>query len=385
MTLQIALSTALLVSAGLFTQSLRNVSRVDLGLDVDSLVTFAIAPVNNGYEPSESMALFIRAEEELSALPGVESVTAGLVPLIAGSNWGSSLTVEGFDAGPDTDTNSRFNSVGPGYFHTVGIPLLAGREFTASDITDRPKVAIVNETFVEKFGLGRDAIGKRFARSTGDAAELDTEIVGVVKDAKYSSVKDEIPPLFFTPYRQDNEFGFINFYVRTGMDPSALMPTLREVMRGLDPNLPVEEMKTMPQQIRENVFLDRFLTTLSAAFAILATILAAVGLYGVLAYTVTQRRREFGVRMALGANGRTVSGLVMRQLGKMAAIGGALGVIAAIGVGTVAQSQLYDVKGWDPVVLVTSVVLLTLIALSAGLVPARRAATVDPMKVLRDE
>ena len=384
-TAQIALSTALLVSAGLFTQSLRNVSRVDLGIDVDSLVTFAIAPVNNGYEPSESLALFVRAEEELAALPGVESATAGLVPLIAGSNWGGSLTVEGFDAGPDTDTNSRFNAVGPGYFQTVGIPLLAGREFTAADITDRPKVAIVNETFVGKFELGRDAIGKRFSRSVGDAAELDTEIVGVVKDAKYSSVKDEIPPLFFTPYRQDNEFGFINFYVRTGMDPSTLMPMLREVMRTLDPNLPVEEMKTMPQQVRENVFLDRFLTTLSAAFAILATILAAVGLYGVLAYTVTQRRREFGVRMALGANGRSVSALVMRQLGKMAAIGGVLGVAAAIGIGIVAQSQLYDVEGWDPIVLVSSVLLLTLIAFSAGLVPARRAATVDPMKVLRDE
>lgn len=383
-TAQIALSTALLVSAGLFTRSLVNVSRIDLGVDIDSVVTFAVAPVNNGYTPEESLAFFIQAEDELAALPGVESVSAGLVPLLAGSNWGSSVVVEGFEADLDTDTNSRYNEVGPGYFHTVGIPLLAGREFTTSDLADRPKVAIVNETFAEKFGLGREAVGKRMATGGGDQ-ELDMEIVGLMKDAKYSDVKGEIPPLFFTPYRQDDELGFINFYVRTGVEPSSLMPTLRQVMRGLDPNLPIEEMKTMPQQVRENVFLDRFLTTLSAAFALLATVLAAVGLYGVLAYTVTQRRREFGVRMALGANGTRVSALVLGQLGKMAVVGGVLGVAAAIGIGTLAKSQLYGVEGYDPLVLLGSVLLLTTIALSAGLVPARRAASVDPMKVLRDE
>ncbi|MDA8019923.1 MAG: ABC transporter permease [Thermoanaerobaculia bacterium] len=384
-TAQIALSTALLVSAGLFTRSLVNVGRIDLGVEVDSLVTFGIAPVNNGYEPDESLALFVRAEEELSALPGVEGVTAALVPLLAGSNWGSNVTVEGFETDLDTDTNSRYNEVGPGYFHTVGIPLLAGREFTAADIQDRPKVVIVNETFAEKFDLGREAVGKRMTVGGGQDAELDMEIVGLVKDAKYSNVKDEIPPLFFTPYRQDEELGFINFYVRTGMDPSSLMPTLRESMRRLDPNLPVDDMKTMPQQVRESVFLDRFLTTLSAAFALLATVLAAVGLYGVLAYTVAQRRREFGVRMALGANGASVSALVLRQLGKMAIIGGVLGVAGAIGVGTLARSQLYGVEGYDPFVLSASVLLLSTIALAAGLVPARRAATVDPMTVLRDE
>ncbi len=383
-TAQIALSTALLVSAGLFLKSLINVSRVDLGLELDNVLTFAVSPELNGYQPERSRALFERAEEELAALPGVTGVTASMVPLLSGSSWGSSVRVEGFETEPDTDRNSRFNEIGPGYFRTLGVPLLAGREFTGADVAGAPRVAIVNEVFAEKFGLGRDAVGKRMARG-GDEDELDTEIVGLVQNAKYSEVKGEIPPLFFTPYRQNEELGFLNFYARTGLDPGKLLSAVPGVIARLDANLPVEELKTMPQQIRENVFVDRMMSTLSASFATLATLLAAVGLYGVLAYTVAQRTRELGLRMALGADGRRLSRMVLWQVGKMTVIGGVIGLAAALGLGTLARSQLFELEGHDPAVLIAATLLLALVALTAGVLPALRAARVDPMRALRYE
>ncbi len=384
-TVQIGLSMVLLVSAGLFTKSLFNVSRVDLGLDVDHLITFGISPVRNGYTPERRAELFERLEGELSTLPGVTGVTASLVPLLAGSNWGSSVSVEGFDAGPDTDTGSRYNEIGPGYFGTMGMPLLRGREFTPADRLDAPKVAIVNEQFARKFGLATEAVGKWMAASTGDAVELDTRIVGLAPDAKYSEVKGEIPPLFFRPYRQDDDVGAMTFYVRSSVEPDQLLSAIPRVVRQLDPNLPVEELRTMAAQVQENVFLDRVVTILSAAFAVLATLLAAIGLYGVLAYTVAQRTKEIGLRMALGADAGRVRTLVMRQVGGMTVIGGVTGVALALGLGRVARSLLFELQEHDPTVLVGSVVALAFVALVAGAIPARRASRIDPMQALRCE
>lgn len=383
-TAQIALSTALLVSAGLFAKSLINVSQVDLGLEVENLLTFAIFPRFNGYPPERARALCERAEEELAAVPGVTGVTASLVPLLAGSNWGSSVRVQGFEAGPDTDVMARFNEVGPGYFQTLGVPLIAGREFTDADVVGAPQVVIVNEAFAKKFHLGRDAVGKRMALG-GPDTELDIEIVGLVQNAKYSEVKAEIPPLFFTPYRQDESLGSMTFYVRTALPPVEMLPTMRGVIAQLDPNLPVEELKTMPQQVRENVFVDRLLTILSAGFASLATLLAAVGLYGVLAYTVAQRTREFGLRMALGADGGRVRRMVLWQVGKMTLVGGLIGIAVAIAVGTLARSQLFELEGHDPAVLVAAALLLALVAFGSGLIPALRASRIDPIDALHYE
>jgi predicted permease len=383
-TAQIALSMLLLISAGLFIKSLRNVSRVDLGLRPDSVVTFGISPELNGYTPVRAKALFERVEDELAAVPGVTMVAATRMRLLSGSNWGSSVVVQGFEAGPDTDVNARFNMIGPGYFRTLGIPLVSGREFTRADNAGSPKVIIVNEAFVKKFNLGRDAIGKRVG--TGRRTEHpDMEIVGVIRNAKYSEVKQEVPPQFFTPYRQDTTVGAINFYVRTSRSPQQLMRTIPAVLKSLDPNLPVEDLKSLPQQIRENISLDRMISTLSAAFAALATLLAAVGLYGVLAYTVAQRTREIGVRMALGANEGRVRGMVLKQVGVMTVIGGVIGVAAAFGVGRAAGSLLFELKGHDPVVFVVAAAVLTMVALGAGYIPARRASRVAPMQALRYE
>ena len=381
-TVQIALSMALLISAGLFVKSLTNVSRVDLGIRPENVVTFSLSPQLNGYDSTRSKQLFERVEQELAALPGVTAVTASLVPLLAGSNWGTDVRVEGFEHGPDIDANSRFNMVGPGYFSAVGAPLLSGRDFTESDVVSSAQVAIVNETFAKKFNLGRDAVGK-WMSAGGDS--LDTQIIGLVQDLKYSSVKDTIPPVFYTPYRQATDVGYMNFYARTQLSSDDLLRGIPKVIAQLDPNLPVEDLKTLPQQIKDNVFLDRMISILSAAFAVLATLLAAIGLYGVLAYTVAQRTREIGLRMALGADGGRVRGMVLRQVSWMMLIGGVIGIAAAVALGRAASSLLFELRGYDPVVIASATILLAIVALGAGYVPALRASRVDPMQALRYE
>jgi predicted permease len=382
-TAQIALSMTLLVSAGLFSRSLLNISRVDLGLNADQVVTFGVSPQLNGYPPERTRQLLDQTIREVSALPGVTGVTASLVPLLAGSNWGSNVSVEGFQAGPDTDTNSRFNEVAPRYFGTLGVPLLAGREFTPADAFGAPKVAVVNEAFAAKFNLGANPVGRMMA--TGRSTTLDVRIVGLAKNAKYSDVKDEVPPLYFSPLLQDERIGSLSFYVRTAQDPAAFMTEVPKTIARIDPDLPVENLRTLPQQIRENVFLDRFIGIMSGSFAVLATLLAAIGLYGVLAYTVVQRTREIGLRMALGAAPGRVRAMVLRQVVMMTAVGGGIGLAAAWGIGRLAQSLLYQMEGWNVAVLAASAAALSLVALGAGFVPALRASRVEPMRALRYE
>jgi predicted permease len=385
-TAQIAISMMLLVSAGLFTKSLLNVSRVELGVKVDNMIMFGISPELNGYTSERSRALFERLEDELSATPGVTGVTTSMVPLLGGDSWGSDVSVQGFQKGPDTDANARFNEVGAGYFRTLGMPLIAGREFERSDTLTAGKVVIVNEQFAKKFhlGTGADVIGK-WMSSDSQAKKLDRQIIGLVRDAKYNKVKSEMPPLFFQPYRQDKDIGSIAFYVRTSLPPEQIIPTTIKVVARLDPNLPVESPKTMLRQITDNVFLDRMNSVLSAAFACLATLLAAVGLYGVLAYTVAQRTREIGLRMALGAAPGRVRLMVLRQVGWMTLIGGFIGLMAAGYLGRVAESMLFGLQGRDPMVLSGSAITLAIVALAAGFIPAHRASRIDPMRALRYE
>lgn len=379
---QIAISMALLIAAGLFVKSLANVSRVDLGLETENIVTFGVSPELNAYSPEKSQALFSRIEESFGRLPGVTGVTAAVVAVLAGNNWGTDVTVQGFQRGPDIDSNARFNMVGPDYFKTLGIPLLGGREFTPQDVMNAPKVVIVNETFVRKFNLGSDAIGKLMSQG---GEKLDTQIIGVVKDAKYSEVKDAIPPLFFVPYKQTSRVRNITFYVKTAGDPQQLVTQVPRVMRELDPNLPVEELRTLEQQVQQNVYMDRFVGIMSTSFAVLATLLAAVGLYGVLAYTVSQRTREIGLRMALGAAPTRVRLMILRQVGIMTIIGGAIGLLAAAWIARTAEGILFQMRGRDPVVFTAATLTLAIVALAAGLIPAHRASKVDPMTALRYE
>ena len=383
-TFQIAISMTLLIAAGLFVKSLAKVSRVELGLKADNIVTFGVSPELNAYTPARSQVLFSRIEQEMASTPGVTGVTAALVALIAGNNWGSDVTVQGYPTGPDVDNNSRFNMIGPNYFSTLGIPLIAGREFSDQDVGKSPKVAIVNEAFVRKFKLGtpQEAVGKRMA---DDGTVLDTEIIAVAKDAKYSEVKAAIPPLFFAPYKQSTQIGSMTFYVRTATDPDQFVGQVQRIVGRIDPNLPVENLRTLPQQIRQNVSMDRFISVMSASFAVLATLLAAVGLYGVLAYTVSQRTREIGLRMALGAAPSHVRQMVLKQVAVMTAIGAVIGLVAAYWSATGAQQILYEMKARDPLVFIGATLMLALVALIAGLIPANRASKVDPMTALRWE
>ncbi len=380
-TVQIALSMMLLISAGLFLKSLMNVSKVDLGVNVEQVVTFGLSPERNAYDSTRSAQLFERVEREMAAIPGVTAVASSLVPLLAGSNWGTDVYVQGFAHGPDVDNNARYNEIGSGYMTALGVRVLSGREFTEADRLGSGRVAIVNEAFAKKFNLGTDAVGKFISDDGPDS--LDIQIVGLVQNAKYSEVKGEVPPLFFRPWRQDPRVGSMYFYVKSSLPPEQLLRTIPATIKSIDPGLPVEDLKTMPQQIRENIFLDRMISILSAAFAVLATLLAGVGLYGVLAYSVAQRTREIGVRMALGANGGRVKMLVMRQIAGMVLAGGIVGVAAALGLGRAAQSLLFGLEGHDPIVFILSIVLLAGIAALAGYVPARRASQVDPMQALR--
>jgi predicted permease len=381
-TVQIALSMALLISAGLFIKSLRNISKVDLGIKIDNVVTFGVSPARSGYDSTRAVALYGRIGEALAAIPGVSSVTSSMVPVLAGNNWGEGVSVEGFTKDLDTDAGSRYNAVGPEYFHVLGVPVLSGRDISASDNANAAPVAIVNEAFARKFNLGTNAVGKRMSMNNDS---LNITIVGLVKDSKYAEVKDKIPPVFVRPFSQTGLFTNNNFYIRSALPPEQILRAIPAAMKQIDPNIPLERLKMLPQQVEENVFLDRMISTLSASFAVLATLLAAVGLYGVLAYSVAQRTREIGVRMALGASGGNVRAMVLRQVGMMTLIGGGAGVLAALGLGRAAKSLLFELQGYDPIVIGLSAFTLALVAFGAGLIPALRASRIDPMQALRYE
>lgn len=380
---QIALALALLVVSGLFIQSLANINSVDLGLDPEPVLSFSISPARNGYSPEQARELFRTLEQRLSALPGVAAASASMVPILTDSNWDNNVSVQGFEASPDTDTNASFNAVGAAFFDTLSISLVSGQPFNEGDVSDRPKVAIVNQAFMRKFEMGREAVGKRM--SWGSGGELDTEIIGVVADAAYKTVKDEVPPQYFIPIYQRENIGSASFYVRVITDPEALIPAVRGLVAELDSNLPVDDLATLDIVLRQTVVLDRIISTLALVFAVLATALAAVGLFGVLTFSLAQRTGEIGLRAALGAAPAGLQRMVLGQTLRLAAVGGVIGLVLAWLLGRIAQGLLYEISPFDlRVTLLASTVLLGVVLL-AGWLPARRAAQVHPMEALRYE
>jgi predicted permease len=384
-TLQTAISLLLLISAGLFGKTLLNLSRIDLGVRVDHLLTFSLTPRLNGYDDARSLQFFERLQERLAAIPGVTSATASRVPAIAGSASSGNMTVEGFTAAGDSDSQSSLNEIGPDYFRTLGVALVAGREFTVADRAGAPKVAIVNEAFAKHFIGNRHPLGVGVFRGGGNNVKFDTLIVGVVKDAKYSSMKESPPPVYYTPFAQSPRQRGMNFYVRTSGDPLQAAGAIRAAIAELDANLPVLNLKTMQAQIDANVANERLLSYLTGTFAALATLLAAIGLYGVLAFNVARRTREIGIRMALGAGVAQVRRLVVREVLLIIAIGMAAGLGAAAVTGRLIQSVLFATAPSDAAVYAGAAALLALIAVAAAYIPARRATGVDPMIALRYE
>lgn len=374
---QVMVSAVLLIPTGLFLKSLVNLTHVDLGIRTENVVGFSISPSLNGYTNQQSHALFERVETELAAIPGVNSVGASMVPLIAGSNWGNNITIQGRPSGEND--HSMFNEIGPGFFGKMGIPLIAGREFTERDNQAGPKVAIVNQQFVKHFLEGRSPIGTKF---TGEG---EMEIVGVVKDSHYSGVKQQPPNLYYTPWRQDKELGSLGLYVRSAIPAAQTISAVRQVMANIDRDLPAENLRTMEEQVRRNIRTDRVVLELAGTFAVLATLLAMLGLYGVMAHSVTRRTREIGIRMALGAGPGRIRGMVMREMTGILALGLAVGVPAALVLSKYTESQLFGVKARDMAVVVGAVVALSVTSALAGFLPARKASRVSPMNALRYE
>jgi predicted permease len=305
------------------------------------------------------------------------------VPLVSGSSWSNNVTVAGFSTDPDVDANARTNHVGPGFFATLGIPRRAGRDFNERDDRGAPKVAIVNQAFARKFGLGDGAVGTRMA--IGRGGELDIEIVGLVADSAYSEVKDDPPPVFYLPWRQSDEIGALNYYLRSPLPSEQLYRSLRAAAGRVAPGLPLENLAPLAQRVSENVFMDRLLSLLSAGFAALATLLAAIGLYGVLAYAVAQRTHEIGVRVAVGADPRSIRRLILRQVVGIAGVGALVGLLVGGMLGRLAAAILYRLEGTDPPTLAGAAALLAAVTLLTGLLPARRAARIDPVAALRGE
>ena len=381
-TAQVALTLVLLVAAGLFVDSLRNIGRVDLGLKPDHVLGFTISPKLNGYPVERTAALARTLTERLAAFPGVSSVSAAELSTLTGMDSGGNVTVDGAPADTEELRVNR-NHVGPSYFSTLGIPLLAGRDIAWSDAADTPKVAVINETMARRFFPGRTALGARFGFGGRETAKLEITVVGIVRDSKSIEVTEKDHPFAFMPYLQDPKLGTLTFYVRSGQAPETLVPALRSELARLDPQLPVFDVKTLEASIGDSLVTQRLIVMLSAAFGGLAALLAAIGIYGVLAFAVAERRREIGVRVALGADPAAVRRLVLSEIARFLAVGAAIGLPAAYALGRAVSSILFGVGAADVRVFAAGLILMTSVSLAAALPPALRAARLDATDALR--
>ena len=384
-TAQVALTLVLLVAAGLFARTLQNLGRVDLGLKPDHVLGFTVAPDSNGYTAERTARFGRELVEALSSLPGVRSATAAELPTLADETRGSNISIEGMEPGAGDASHVRRNSIAPDYFSTLGIPLVAGREMTWRDDANSPKVAVVNETMARRFFAGRNPIGRRIGFGRGSSPKADIEIVGVVEDSKSAQVDEKIEPFVYEPWQQDPELGTLTFYARSSAVPESLAPAVRAAVARIDPQLPVFDLKTLRAQISETLLSRRLVTLLSAAFGGLAALLSALGIYGVLAFAVAQRRREIGVRVALGATPSAIRRLVLSEVGFFLAVGGLVGLPAAYGLGRAVSSILYGVPPADARVFAAGLALLAAVAFAAAYPPARRAARTNAMDALRSD
>jgi predicted permease len=380
---QVALSLLLLVGAGLFTRSLMNLRKLDPGFRTANLVVFTIDASRNGYSQPRVHQLYEEIQNRLASVPGVASASLAAIVPLSGDNSINTIQVEGYEPKTDENMNPNFNEVSPGYVRTMGIPLLLGRAFTLQDKLGAQKVAIVNETFAKRFLGTGSPLGRRFGYR--QERLYDVEIIGVVKNGKYNTLRDENTSFVYIPYQQDPDLSNISANVRTLAAPEALMPSLRHEIGSIDSNLAIWDLKTMDSQVSQSLFAERVTAILCACFGALATGLAFIGLYGVMAFSVARRTREIGIRMALGAGRGRVLRMVLKEVAWMCLIGIGLGILLAIGLSRYLASQLYGVTPTDLLTLVLAALTMMCVSLVSGFLPARRAATVDPTIALRYE
>jgi putative ABC transport system permease protein len=382
---QIGLSLLVLVAAGLFVRTLHNLKSLNVGFATDHLVTFGVQPTLAGYRPDQTRDLDQRVLQTLAALPGVRSVAGTTDPELADDNTSNNITLDGYTAKENEDMNVESPQVSPGYFSTMGMPLVAGREFTDQDRDSAHKVAVVNESLARHyFGEPQRAVGHYYCKGGGNV-KPDTEIIGVVKDAKHTGVRQEITRTTFTPYLQNSDPGAMTFYVRTWQSPESAEGTIRGAMQNLDSKLVLDNFRTMEEQVDDILTTERVIAILASAFGALAVLMAAVGLYGVLAYSTAQRTREIGIRIALGAARGSVMRMVLVEVLWLTGISIAVALPASLLLTRAARSQLFGISSSDPLTLVVVTLVVAGVALASAMLPARRAAKTDPMVALRYE
>ena len=384
---QIALSVLLLGGAGLFVRTLENLRHQPVGFDTGNLVTFTLDPTIAGYGEDRTPHIVTDALEGLRRIPGVASASATTDPELTGDSSTSNFSVQGYKSAEDERMNFEESFVEPGYFATLHQPLLAGREFTVSDARGQPKVAVVNMSVVKRFykGSAQNALGRAIGRGSGEGHKIDITIVGVVGDVKHTDLRTDIGLAVYQPYEQIEHPVGVQVYLRTVPPPETVEPAVRQAIHQLDPALVVDGLRTMEAQVDSSASDERALAFLATGFALLAMILAAVGLYGVLAFSTEQRTREIGVRLALGAQRRGVVLLVVREMAIIAGVATVVALPSIVALARLFRSQLYGVTAFDPVTLVAALVITAAMVLIAAALPARRAASIEPMQALRTE
>jgi predicted permease len=383
---QVALSLLLLFGAGLFVRTLRNLENLGPGFPTDHLLTFTINPSLSGYTDEQTESFFERLNVNLETMPGVTSVGLSAMPLLKGYAWQNAIVGKDFEGAP-MEQQPVLNNVSPDYFATLGIPLLAGRAITPRDHASlKYTVAVINESFAKKYFPGRNPIGQRFGL-VNDAQSVtpDIEVIGLIPDRKFRDLRETPPPQAYFPYYEDVKFRGMTIYLRTQADPHLLEDALRERMRQFDPHVPVVDLETVNEQIGFSLRTERLVACLSAVFGALATLLAVIGLYGVMAYAVMRRTREIGIRIALGALPGKVISMVMREVFILIGAGLATGTALALALANLIRSQLFGLSPDDPRTLAGAAIALLVAAGLAGFIPALRASKVDPIQALRSE
>jgi predicted permease len=380
---QIALSTLLVIGAGLFLRTVAGLSHVEAGFRTDHMLLAGIEVPERRFPKGKDVEVNQRLEEAIAAVPGVQSVSAMQVTYLTGGWTQYSLVTEEEAAKKTKAASEMSNMVGNGFFQMMGIPIVAGRSFGPQDTASSPKVAVINKSLARKRFPHGNPVGKRF---TLDPEKPDwIQIVGICSDSRYASLRDDPAPQFFLPYVQRDQVGSMTYAIRTELPAASIVPALRRAVAQIDRDLPVNDVRTEQQEIGESLRMERALAALTAGFGVLALALACVGIYGIMAYSVANRRNEIGIRLALGAQPGQVRGMILRESSWLAIAGIVFGVAAALGLTRLVKSMLYGIQPYDPLTMVSGVAILLAVALAASWIPARRAAGVQPMEALRHE